>query len=122
MEMSGKENIAALAPCRRGLVAKGRASNEAHMIYAVNYDLKKPGQDYTKLHEAIKACGAWWHYLGSTWLVDTSLNAQGIWDAISAHVDANDRVLIIGVTRNYQGWLPKEAWDWIDARSAKLAA
>ncbi len=48
------------------------------MIYAINYDLKRPGQDYKALYEAIKTCGDWWHYLGSTWLVDTSLSAQGI--------------------------------------------
>lgn len=30
---------------------------------------------------------------------------------------------MIGVTRDdYQGWLPQEAWDWINSRSAKLAA
>ena len=68
------------------------------MIYAINYDLKKPGQDYTELHEAIKACGTWWHYLGSTWLVDTSLSAAGIWQKLAPHVDKNDRVLVIGVT------------------------
>lgn len=36
------------------------------MIYAINYDLKRPGQNYEKLYEAIKSCGTWWHYLGST--------------------------------------------------------
>lgn len=92
------------------------------MIYAINYDLKKPGQDYTDLHEAIKACGTWWHHLGSTWLVDTSLSAAGIWQKLAPHVDDNDRVLVIGVTRAHQGWLPQDAWDWINARSAKLAA
>jgi hypothetical protein len=92
------------------------------MIYAINYDLKKPGQDYTELHEAIKACGTWWHYLGSTWLVETSLSAAGIWQKLAPHVDKNDRVLVIGVTRDYQGWLSQDAWDWINARSSKLAA
>ncbi len=92
------------------------------MIYAINYDLKKPGQDYTSLHEAIKACGPWWHHLGSTWLVDTSLGAAGIWQKLAPHVDTNDRVLVIGLSRDYQGWLSQEAWDWIHARAAKLAA
>lgn len=92
------------------------------MIYAINYDLKKPGQDYKDLHEAIKSCGAWWHHLGSTWLVDTSLNASGIWEKLAPHVDKNDQVLVIRVARDYQGWLPKEAWDWINARFYKLAA
>lgn len=92
------------------------------MIYAINYDLKLPGQNYEGVHEAIKSCGAWWHYLGSTWLVDTSLDANAIWRKLSPHVDKNDRVLVIGVTRDYEGWLPKDAWEWLNSRSTSLAA
>jgi len=92
------------------------------VIYAVNYDLKRPGQNYTKVHEAIKSCGAWWHYLDSTWLIDTSLSAEEVWKRVSPHADTNDNFLIIGVTSDYQGWLPKSAWDWINSRSNKLAA
>jgi len=92
------------------------------VIYAINYDLKRPGQKYEALHEAIKSCGAWWHHLGSTWLVDTSLDATGIWSRLAPHVDKNDYVLVIGVTRDSQGWLPKEAWEWLNSRIAKLAA
>ncbi len=92
------------------------------MIYSIHYDLKKPGQNYDALHEAIKNCGAWWHYLDSTWLVDTNLNANGIWNNLSPHIDKNDFFLVIGVTNDYQGWLPKDAWDWINNRSSKMAA
>jgi len=93
------------------------------MIYAINYDLKRPGQNYDALHEAIKNCGSsWWHFLGSTWLVDTTLDAKGIWDRLAPHVDKNDFFLVIGVTRDYQGWLPQEAWDWINGRQLKMAA
>lgn len=92
------------------------------MIYAINYDLKRPGQNYEPLYEAIKSCGAWWHYLDSTWLVDTSLDAKGIWERLAPQVDKNDSVLIIGVTHDYQGWLTKEAWEWLNSRTAKLVA
>jgi hypothetical protein len=92
------------------------------VIYAINYDLKRPGQNYDALYEAIKSCGVWWHYFGSTWLVDTSLNAKGIWDRLAPHIDKNDFVLIIGVTRDYHGSLPKDAWEWLNSRAAKLAA
>ena len=92
------------------------------MIYAINYDLRTPGQQYDKLYDAIKSCGStWWHYLGSTWLVDTSLNASQIWARIQPHCDTNDRILVIGVTRDYSGWLPKDAWDWINQRIHKAA-
>lgn len=91
------------------------------MIYSINYDLKKPARDYEGLYEAIKSCGAWWHYLGSTWLVDTTLSADGIWTKVKGHVDANDRMLIIGVTADKSGWLPNEAWAWINERLRKAA-
>jgi hypothetical protein len=91
------------------------------MIYAINYDLKAPGRDYSGLYEAIKSCGAWWHYLESTWLVDTSLDAEGIWARLGKHFDKNDFALVIGVTKDYQGWLSKEAWDWINGRRSKAA-
>lgn len=92
------------------------------MIYAINYDLKRPIQNYAALHEGIKSCGEWWHFLGSTWLVDTPLTAQGIWNRLNPYVDRNDFLLVIGVTRDYQGCLPQEAWDWINSRYAKMAA
>ena len=71
------------------------------MTHAINYDLRLPGQKYKALYEAIKNCGEWWHLLGSTWLVDTSLSAKGMWDRVSPHVDQNEFLLVIGVTRDY---------------------
>ena len=91
------------------------------MLYSINYDLRQPGRDYTNLYNAIKTCGAsWWHYLDSTWLVDTSLNAQSIWDRLAPHVDTNDLMLVVGITRDHQGWLPQDAWDWIKSRQAAI--
>lgn len=92
------------------------------MIYSISYDLKRPGQNYNALYEATKGCGDWWHYLESTWLIDTSLTALSIWQRLAPRVDQNDRVLVIGVTKDHQGWLPKESWEWINSRQAKLAA
>jgi hypothetical protein len=92
------------------------------MIYAINYDLKKPGRDYSGLYEAIKSCGgAWWHDLGSTWLVDTTRSAAGIWELLKPHVDQNDNMLIIGVTSDYSGWLSEQAWNWMNSRLKKAA-
>lgn len=86
------------------------------MIYSITYDLKKPGQDYDGLYESIKSLGAWWHYLESTWLVDTQLNADSIYKRLDANIDKNDRLLIVNFGTDYQGWLDKDAWDWIKAR------
>ena len=99
-----------------------RAGKNQPLIYAINYDLKKPGRDYTGLYQAIKACGAWWHYLGSTWLIDTNLDAEGIWKRLYTHFDENDRAVVIGVTKDYQGRLPKAACEWINDRRTRMGS
>ena len=92
------------------------------MIYSINYDLNRPGQNYKDLYDGIKSLGDWWHYLDSSWLVDTDLGADAIWDRLKPHVDKNDNLLIIGVTEDYSGWLQQEAWNWLKDRSQKLPA
>jgi hypothetical protein len=88
-------------------------------LLLVTYDLNRPGQEYQDLFEAIKAIGPWWHYLDSTWLLDTNLTANQAYKRLEPHVDKNDHVLIIKVDPyDKQGWLPKKAWDWINGHKA----
>ena len=84
-------------------------------VYLITYDLKKPGRDYSGLYNAIKFF-TWWHYLESSWMVATNKSPSEIWDSIRPHIDKNDFVLIIEVKNNKSGWLPIEAWDWIDTK------
>lgn len=91
------------------------------MILLITYDLKKPGQSYRDLHEAIKGSGtSWWHYLESTWLIDTGLSAEQVFGRLKPHVDRNDHVFITRIVRPYQGWLPAKAWEWINARQSAV--
>lgn len=92
------------------------------MVQLVTYDLKRPGQDYKAVHEAIKSCGSsWWHYLESTWLVESYQTADEIAAKVRQHIDQNDRLLVIGVTADSAGWLPKDAWEWINSHVHQLA-
>jgi hypothetical protein len=91
------------------------------MITSINYDLKESERDYTGLYDSIKGLGSWWHHLGSTWLVDTNLNAAEIWRQLEPHVDTNDSMLIIGVTADRSGWLSNDAWGWINDQLLKAA-
>ena len=87
------------------------------MILLVTYDLKTPGRNYTPFYEALKAQGQWWHYLTSTWLLDTKNGPQGVYDALGPHLSQLDRILVIRVSNLHQGYLPKDAWDWINSRT-----
>ena len=81
-------------------------------VYAVIYDLKALLRNYSDLYDELKKSKSWWHYLKSAWLIETDETPEQVWNRIQSHIDKNDFILIIEVRRNYQGWLPQEAWDW----------
>jgi hypothetical protein len=83
-------------------------------VYCVSYDLNKPGKKYEDLYKELKNSSDWWHYLDSTWLIYTQESASQLSDRIKRHLDDNDTLIVIRVTRDYAGWLTQDAWDWIN--------
>lgn len=82
-------------------------------VYAVLYDLNGILRSYSSLYEELKKSPKWMHYLNSAWLIQTDETSDQLWSRIAIHIDKNDQILIIEVRGNYQGWMPKEAWEWI---------
>ena len=87
------------------------------MMLLISYDLNKPGQDYSALHNEIKKADTWWHHLDSTWIISTSESPEQWADKLLKHLDDNDFLLVIEICNNYQGWLPKRAWTWLAGRT-----
>jgi hypothetical protein len=85
-------------------------------ILLVTYDLRTPMHNYNPFYEALQQQGDWWHYLTFTWLIFTNKTAQTLYNSIIPHVTTKDSVFIVPVTKPYWGYLPKDAWDWINAR------
>jgi len=84
------------------------------MIYIVTYDLYGPTDGYTALYEALKSQGdSWWHYLRNTWLISTYKSPEQIAADLKSHIQEKDRFLISRLQSPYQGWLPKDAWEWM---------
>ena len=63
--------------------------------YIISYDLLKPIQNYTQLHNAIKAYGTWARVNESFWVVVTPNSAVQIRDYLSGFIDGNDRLFVI---------------------------
>ena len=82
-------------------------------VYCVSYDLNTPGQKYDALYEELKSSSSWSHYLDSTWLIYTNESSIQLSDRLRAHLDDNDRLMVIRVTSDYSGWLPEGAWEWM---------
>jgi len=69
-------------------------------------------------NQLIKAKGvkAWWHYLESTYIirVDFGVTAHNVSEFISS-IAPNKRFFTSELKLdNYNGFLPQEAWDWIN--------
>jgi len=90
------------------------------MVFAVMYEIDSSEKDYSSLYEKIKSYGSWMHYLGSAWLISPSENktAKEVYDELVPLIDGDkDYLLVIEVKKNWGGWLPKDAWDWMYNRS-----
>lgn len=86
-------------------------------IYLISYDLRKPGQNYTPLYDAIKAYGDWQHPMESLWAVYTNENANTIYENLRSKIDDNDNLLIVLMdTKERQGWLPRSFWQWVNEK------
>ena len=84
------------------------------MVYVVSYDLRKSGKNYIGLTEQLQASSCWWHYLTSTWLISTTETPSQLYNRLIPHLDKDDSILIIEAGNRTQGWLPKDAWEWIN--------
>lgn len=90
-------------------------------VLIITYDLDGKNKDYAPLFEAIKETSdKWWHYITDAWLVHTQLTAKEFFDALLPHIDEKkDFIFVAEITKNYSGWLPEKAWEWIRNRNIK---
>ena len=92
------------------------------MVLVVTLDLHGPAAAYDKLYDTLKKQGTWWHYMRWTWLLDTSHSPSEVIDALQAHIQSEDRVLVVPLTRPYQGLLKPDEWKWITSRMSPKKA
>lgn len=64
--------------------------------YIISYDLIRPGQDYTRVHNAIKSLGKWYQLQYSAFYVNTAYTPEQCDMIVSAVMDANDRLFVSG--------------------------
>lgn len=70
----------------------------------VSYDLYSPGQDYSKVIDAIKALGSWAKVQKSVWYVNSNFTATQAVDKVWATMDRNDSIIVIDSTNNSAAW------------------
>lgn len=84
--------------------------------FLITYDLKTQNWNYTGFHNALQNVGPWWHYLQTSWIVKTHLTAQQVYERLAPFLSKSDNILVVEIVPGSKfGWLPQDAWTWIDA-------
>lgn len=84
-------------------------------VYLVAYQINTVGSDSGKTLDAIKNLGiGWMHYIPNTVLLYSYDTPEIIGQKIFKLITKSDYVLVIRVTKEYYGWLPQRAWDWLN--------
>ena len=81
--------------------------------FLITYELRNTATvNYNPLFEGIKKT-KWWHYLPNIWIVITTEDSLALQTRLFPLIYQNDSLLIIEIKKNFGGWLPTEAWQWI---------
>lgn len=84
-------------------------------VLIINFSLKNKSKDYSPLYSAIQENSLeWWHFLESTWIVTTTYSADAFARTLFPHIEDTDYLLVAKLHSEHQGWLPKEAWEWLN--------
>lgn len=85
------------------------------MVYLIAYDFNRPGQEYSKLYEAIKSLGDCCHCMDSVWLVDAWMTTESIGKNLrhAGCLDNNDKLLVAEVCKGMDLHLPPDSQRWI---------
>lgn len=65
------------------------------------------------LKKELESYQKWWHYLERTWIIISEESPFQIWNKVENKINKKNNLLIIEIKKNSEGWLPREAWDWI---------
>ena len=87
------------------------------MIYIVSYELvPKFLRNIDSFLRELQQSSSWAHYITNTWLISTPETIEQLNTRLRKYLIDQDLLLIMKVEGEYAGWMPEEAWDWIQER------
>lgn len=91
------------------------------MIYQISCELKDTAKNSTLIHKHLKKFGRWAQVLSSSYLVETSLEADKLRDHFRPFLLEGDKLFVIQAVKNWSsyrlsksvaGWLKRPGRSW----------
>jgi len=87
------------------------------MVLLITYDISNKDRDISRLQQAIKSAGTWWHHLENIWLIETNKPPSYWFKKLAPYLVKGDHVYIVRIYPERSGMLPKSAWKWLQRRN-----
>lgn len=89
-------------------------------LYVVNINTNRgvfgPSADPLIQQLQVPPTRSWWHWLKETWIISTPEQLYELDARLRQRIEPADKLFILPLPDNYAGWLPPEAWQWIEQR------
>jgi hypothetical protein len=91
-------------------------------LLLITFALRNPKRDYSQFFVTLRGNALqWWHYIEQTCLVTTFNDVEKYTMLLVPYIEPTDSLLVVKITpQQYQGWLPRDAWDWINKVSGEV--
>lgn len=86
----------------------------APFAYLITYGLTQSSDKYAPLFNELKNSHRWNHYIENTWIVLRYDALAELSAKLRPLIFQPDRLLIMPAKGPADGWLPAEAWTWIN--------
>ena len=88
-------------------------------LLLVTFSLRNTEKDYEPFFVALRGNALqWWHFIEQTCVVYTTFDPDEYAKKLLPFILKTDSLLVVKVTpHEFQGWLPKDAWDWLNNTS-----
>jgi hypothetical protein len=80
------------------------------------YLIQFKAADDSILIDRIKSLGPWMNYFGHSWIVQTTLSAQEIYNKLSVNYEKESIFVIELDPKNYWGRMDTTVWDWLKTK------
>lgn len=90
-------------------------------LFLVTFSLRNPNRDYDPFYVAVRGNALqWWHFIEQSCVVTTNYDVNTFAQKLLPYIEKTDSLLVVEITPHvYQGWLPNQAWAWLNQVSAR---
>lgn len=85
-------------------------------VYLIAFTLQTPGANPAPIVEGIKKIGdgGWMYYIPNMVFIHSKETANQLAEKAYKLITQGDYLIVIRVTNEHQGWLPPDAWNWLN--------